>query len=77
MARALAANPPQVMVVTSGLYLGGADALDYRKLNRWPAFQNFLADEYTLQKEWSPTRTARWWSREETPASYRIYVLRR
>ncbi len=76
MARSLAANPPQVMVVTGSLYLGGADALDYRKLDRWPAFARFLADNYTLQTAWSPTRSARWWSRDETPASYRIYLLR-
>ena len=76
MARDLAINPPRVMIVTSGLYLGSADALDYRKLNRWPAFESLLADDYTLQTEWRPARTARWWSREETPAGYRIYVLR-
>ena len=62
-------------MVTSALYVDGPG--EYQKLDRWPAFQNFLADEYTLQKEWSPTRTARWWSRDEIPASYRIYVLRR
>ena len=43
----------------------------------WPAFKAFLADDYTLETEWTPSRIARWWSREETPASYRIYVLRR
>ena len=72
---AMNAAPPQVIVVTSALYVDGPG--EYQKLDRWPAFQNFLADEYTLQKEWSPTRTARWWSRDEIPASYRIYVLRR
>ena len=77
MSRSLATNPPQVMVVTGSLYLGGANSLDYRKLDRWPAFKAFLADDYTLETEWTPSRTARWWSREETPASYRIYVLRR
>ena len=71
---AVLANPPQVIVVTSPLHIDGPG--DYRKLDRWPAFESFLADDYTLQTEWSPTRTARWWSREETPASYRIYVLR-
>jgi hypothetical protein len=71
---AVQANPPQVIVVTSPLHLDGPD--EYRKLDRWAAFQSFLADDYTLQTEWSPSRTARWWSREETPAGYRIYVLR-
>jgi thiamine transporter ThiT len=73
-AAALAANPPQVIVVTSHLHIDGPDNFD--KLARWPAFAQFLADRYTLRTEWAPTRTARWWSREETPASYRIYVLR-
>ncbi len=71
---AVLANPPQVIVVTSPMHIDGPG--DYRKLDRWPAFKAFLADDYTLETEWSPTRTARWWSREETPASYRIYVLR-
>ncbi len=71
---AMNASPPQVLVVTSALYVDGPG--DYRKLDRWPAFESFLADDYTLETEWRPSRTARWWSREETPASYRIYVLR-
>lgn len=71
---ALHAAPPQVLVVTSALYVDGPG--DYRKLDHWPAFAGFLADDYTLQTEWSPRRTARWWSREETPAGYRIYLLR-
>jgi hypothetical protein len=74
-AAAMNTSPPQVLVVSSALYVDGPG--DYRKLDRWPAFQSFLADEYTLETEWSPSRTARWWSREETPAGYRIYVLRR
>ena len=71
---AMNATPPKVLVVTSALYVDGPG--EYRKLDRWPAFQSFLAEDYTLETEWSPIRTARWWSREETPASYRIYVLR-
>jgi hypothetical protein len=71
---AVSANPPQVIIVTSHLHIDGPD--NFEKLARWPNFASFLADRYTLQTEWSPSRTARWWSREETPASYRIYVLR-
>ncbi len=74
---AILANPPQVIVVTSRLYLGDPDDYDnFAKLQRWPAFAAFLAGHYTLQTQWTPTRTERWWSREEYPASYRIYVLR-
>ena len=71
---AVLAHPPQVIVVTSHLHIDGPDG--FLKLDRWPAFAAFLAERYTLTTQWSPTRTARWWSREETPASYRIYVLR-
>lgn len=73
-AAAILAQPPQVIVVTSHLHIDGPD--DFQKLARWPMFADFLASRYTLRTEWAPTRTARWWSREETPASYRIYVLR-
>ncbi len=72
-AAAILAHPPQVIVVTSHLHIDGPD--NFQKLARWPTFAQFLATCYTLQTQWSPTRTARWWSREETPASYRIYVL--
>ena len=71
---ALLAQPPQVIVVTSPLHIDGPD--NFEKLARWPAFADFLATRYTLRTEWSPTRTALWWSRKETPASYRIYMLR-
>ena len=71
---ALAANPPWVIVVASGLFMGTADG--FTKLDRWPAFESFLGSRYTLATQWSPDHTVRWWSREELPASYRIYVLR-
>jgi hypothetical protein len=70
---ALLAHPPQVNVVTSPQHMDGPD--DFQKLARWPAFLQFLTNRYTLRTQWSPSRPARWWSREETPASYRIYVL--
>ena len=74
---AVLAHPPQVIVVTSRLYLGDPGVYEnYAKLDRWPAFANFLATRYTLQTEWTPTRPERWWSREEKPAAYRIYLLR-
>jgi hypothetical protein len=74
---AILANPPQVIVVTSRLYLAGPGDYDnFAKLDRWPAFKAFLAGRYTLQTQWTPTRTERWWSREEYPAAYRIYTLR-
>lgn len=73
-AAALLRRPPRVLVVTSHLHMDGPD--EYRKLDRWPAFQQFLATRYTLDTDWQPTRRMRWWSREELPAGYRVYVLR-
>ena len=74
---AILAHPPQVIVVTSRLYLGDPDDYEnYTKLDRWPALATFLESRYTLHTEWTPTRPERWWSREEKPAAYRIYILR-
>lgn len=70
----LAANPPKVIVVTSHLHMSGPD--EFRKLDRWTLFRQILATRYTLATEWQPIRPERWWSREEYPAGYRIYVLR-
>ena len=71
---ALKARPPQVIVISSWLHIRGPG--EYRKLDLWPAFEAFLAERYTLDFQWTPNRTERWWSREEYPAGYRIYVLR-
>jgi hypothetical protein len=65
-------RPPEVIVVSSALYLDGSG--DYRKLDRWPEMGDFLAREYRLDTDWKPPRTQRWWSREELGPSYRIYV---
>ena len=67
-------RPPSVIVISSWLHINGPG--DFRKLDRWPAFEQFLAQHYRLETAWSPTHPMRWWSREELSASYRIYVLR-
>jgi hypothetical protein len=71
---AVAARLPEVMVVTSHLHMTGPE--DFGKLARWPALAQILATRYSLATEWRPTRPERWWSREEYPASYRVYVLK-
>ena len=71
---AVFAHPPRVLVVSSPLYVDGPG--DYRKLDRWPEFQLFLDRRYTLDTDWHPGRTQRWWSREELGPSYRIYILK-
>jgi hypothetical protein len=68
------AHPPAVIVVSSALYVDGPG--EYKKLDRWPELQTFLAQDYRLDTDWKPTRTMRWWSREEFGPSYRIYVRR-
>ena len=65
-------QPPDVLVVSSWLHMDGPG--DYQKLARWPEFSLFLASHYQLDTDWKPTRMTRWWSREELPAGYRIYV---
>ena len=65
-------NPPPVIIVTSALYVDGPG--DYQKLLRWPELTTFLAANYALDTDWHPTRTMRWWSREELGPSYKIYV---
>ncbi len=67
-------HPPQVIVVSSWLHIHGPG--DFHKLERWPAFEQLLAQRYRLDTAWSPNHPMRWWSREEMSASYRIYVLR-
>ncbi len=67
-------RPPQVVVVSSWLHMDGPDG--YAKLQRWPWMEDWLAREYRLETDWRPGRRTRWWSREETPAGYRIYVRR-
>ena len=69
--QAMDADPPRVIVVSSWLHMEGPD--HFEKLERWPWLEGFLAGQYRLITEWSPTRTNRWWSREEVPASYRVY----
>ncbi len=65
-------HPPQVILVTSPLHIDGPG--DFRKLDLWPELPEFLTRNYTLDTDWRPTRTRRWWSREELGPSYKIYV---
>jgi len=67
-------HPPPVIVISSHLHLYSEE--NFKKLDRWPALENFLDTHYTLATEWHPTRPALWWSHPDTPASYRIYLLR-
>ena len=58
-------NPPQVVVVGSGLY---PDGFGYGKLASWPLFQQELATHYFLYDDrWFPPA-------ESGQRAYRIYV---
>jgi hypothetical protein len=71
---AIEEDPPKVIVVSASLHL---DRLgNYRKLERWPEFSGVLSQKYLLKTEWSPHRPNHWWSREQWPDGYRVYVLR-
>ncbi|MFL6426729.1 MAG: glycosyltransferase family 39 protein [Acidobacteriaceae bacterium] len=69
------AKQPLVFVVVSGLFLDGTSG--YRKLDTWPAFEQWLNANYTLEVERTPPHPVRWWSRPQPPAGYRIYIWSR
>lgn len=69
---AVGADPPAVMVVGSHLFPSGPG--DFEKLDRWAAFRDRLATEYSLCVERTPPHAVHWWSRVQAPSSYRIYV---
>jgi hypothetical protein len=68
------AKPPLVFIVVSGLFLDGTSG--YRKLDAWPAFEQWLHDHYTLEVERTPLHPVRWWSRPQPPAGYRVYIVK-
>ncbi|HTU51765.1 MAG TPA: hypothetical protein VMF56_14320 [Acidobacteriaceae bacterium] len=63
-------NRPRVIIVGRWLYPEQAD--DYSKLNRWPAFRDYLSQHYTLvaERSFPPPK------RRTLGYGYRIYVLR-
>jgi len=64
------ANRPRVIILGRWLYPECAD--DYSKLNRWPAFRDYLNDHYALytERSFSPPKPGL------LGYGYRIYVLR-
>lgn len=65
-------NPPQVFVVMQQDF--PSETPTYDKLDRWPAFAEYLRDHYTLEAD----RMGHEWVRRESrlypPVGYRIYV---
>jgi hypothetical protein len=66
------AQPPSVFIVVDGYFLSSDD--HYAKLDRWPAFSEFLGDHYHLYAERPSPGMVRWWGRAQPAPGYRIYV---
>jgi hypothetical protein len=62
---------PRVLVVSEQFCFGEHT---FAKLDRWPQLRDTIAQQYTLQTEWSTTQPQRWWSRDEVPPRFRIYL---
>ena len=72
--RLLLQNPPKVLVVTDQDYLFGDHG--FEKIRRWPAFDRFLMDHYSLYKLQPPLPFVKWEPRESPQYGYEIFVLK-
>jgi hypothetical protein len=45
----------------------------FTRLDRWPQFTAYVAQNYTLTKQYTPPHTIAWWRHPAQPFSYRIY----
>ncbi len=68
----LARNPPQLLIVTDSVCYSQPRSFD--KYARWPEFQQYLAQHYTLVRERSNLPAEHYWSRTTTPFDYRVYT---
>ncbi|GGA71647.1 hypothetical protein GCM10011507_24060 [Edaphobacter acidisoli] len=71
---ALLARPPEVIVL-SDQDCGHPDS--FGDIDRWPALEQFIQDDYVLVKQVTPPGPVRWADNSAVPYSYRIYVRRR
>ena len=46
----------------------------FTRLDRWPQFLTFVAQNYTLTTQYTPPHTIGWWRHPSPPFSYRIYL---
>lgn len=67
----LQAAQPQLIVLTDEVCLTGSH--NFNKIEAWPQFDDFLAQNYALIAERRPPHLIKWWSRPEQPTAYRIY----
>jgi hypothetical protein len=71
---ALATAPPQAIIVTDSVCYD--QPRSFSKFARWPEFEQYLANHYTLASERSNLPPEHYWSRTTTPFDYRIYLRR-
>ena len=62
-------NPPRVIVITTEMLTGGGRMGRWDKLQKWPAFADYLDQAYRLD-------TSRKFGRADYDTAYRIYVRR-
>lgn len=65
---------PKVVVLTDQFCFGETGG--FSKLGRWPQLDGELAERYERGAEWHGSAAMRWWSHDEVPTSFRIYVRR-
>lgn len=70
--RDVESKPPVAFVVVSGFFLDSSSG--YRKLDAWPAFEQWLNAHYTLAAERTLPYPVRWWGRPQPQPGYRLYV---
>ena len=46
----------------------------FSRLDRWPQFQSFVQQNYTLVAQRTPPHKIGWWRHPSPPFSYRIYL---
>jgi hypothetical protein len=71
---ALERTRPRVLVVSNQYCQGGLDS--YGKLQRWPALDHLISEQYQLYVDRMPPHNVYWWSRSLRPSGYRIYLRR-
>ena len=71
---ALKTNRPRTIVVTDQPCF--AEHQGYQWIADWPELSEFINDDYHMVDEWNSSKTVRWWNRAQTPAAFRVYLLK-
>jgi hypothetical protein len=71
---ALKASRPHTIVVTDRPCF--AEHQGYQWIAEWPELSGYIDKDYRKATEWSSNRTVRWWNRAQTPAAFKVYILK-